>query len=220
MIHPQTRGYNLFALLLRELLTAIAERHPQAFCYGFPGRRPFLLGQRVRVYDQIELAVETLRRPARPAFTLLTTGALDWRSSQLDPLWMRLAGQYSLALIRDSRYLRWRYAEHPVHAYRLIGLYLLGRLIGWAVICEGEDRLLIVDLLIPRRWLVPSLRALNKLAGERTIHLWLPRGWREAAGGDQHPTPIVTTNMVWGLNFETAAVRDSLYYTMGDVDIF
>lgn len=220
MIHPQARGYNLFALLLRELLTAIVEGHPRAFCYGFPGRRPFLLGQRVRVYDQIELAVETLLRPARAAFTLLATGILDWHSPQLDQLWMRLASQYRLTLIRDGRYLCWRYAEHPVHAYRLIGLYLINRLIGWAVIREDRDRLLIVDLLIPRRWLGPSLHALNKLAGERTIQIWLPRGWREVARGDQHTIPVVTTNMIWGLGFDTAEVRDSLYYTMGDVDIF
>lgn len=227
MIHPRARGYlgqhNLFTPLLRTLLADIAQCYPHAFCYGFPGRRPFLLGERAKVYEQVEMAVETIRRPGRAALPRLTAHPLDWMSCRLDPLWRRLAYQYPLTLIRDQRHLRWRYAENPLHGYRLIGLYLFGRLIGWAVIREDTDRLLIVDLLIARRWLGSALRALDRVAaarGERTIQLWLPRGWREAAGDDRHTTPVVTTHMIWKPSLDTAEVRHSLYYTMGDVDIF
>ncbi|MFZ1642944.1 MAG: GNAT family N-acetyltransferase [Candidatus Contendobacter sp.] len=227
MVHPAARGQlggrNLFTRLARELLGNLAERWPDAFAYGFPGQRPFRLGEYARVYGRIERAPAVRRLAQRGGFPLLYTRPLAWDDSRLDALWARLAPNFALALIRDRAYLVWRYATHPLHTYELIGLHLAGRLLGWAVTRRDDDRLRVIDLLLPRRWLKPALAALDRaaLAVDATeIEIWLPRGWREAGGGQQELTEIVVANMVWRLPIPTHEVSGSLYYTMGDLDIF
>lgn len=227
MVHPAARGYlggrNLFTGLARELLGDLAERWPNTFAYGFPGQRPFRLGEYARVYGRVEQAIAIHRPAQRGGWPLLYVRPLAWDDARLDGLWTRLAPGFALALIRDPAYLRWRYAHNPFHAYQLLGLYLAGRLLGWAVTRRDDHRLLIIDLLIARRWLKPALAALDRAAvreGVATVELWLPRGWREVGGGGQTLTEVVVTNMVWPLLIPTHEVSDSLYYTMGDLDIF
>ncbi|MEE4376573.1 MAG: GNAT family N-acetyltransferase [Candidatus Competibacteraceae bacterium] len=227
MVHPTARGHlgprNLFTTLLRRLLGVIASKHPEAFCYGFPGRRPFLLGERVRVYDKIEFAVELTRQPRLLTFPLLRVRRLDWSNPALDQLWARLLPWNALLLARDGAYLRWRYAQNPVHRYTLLGFFGLGRLLGWAVTRRSDERLLIVDLLCKRSWLGLILRALDQVAattGAQTVHIWLPEDWRAGGSGDQHVTEVVVSNMLGQLPLATSLVKDSLYYTMGDLDIF
>ena len=138
MVHPEARGRlggaNLFTRLARSLLSSLEKREPEAFAYGFPGRRPFQLGEYARVYGHIERARAQVR-PAQDRLRLrLLARGLAWDDDRLDKLWTRLAREQALALIRDERYLRWRYANHPIHAYELVGLFLGPRLLGWAVI--------------------------------------------------------------------------------------
>lgn len=227
MVHPDARGqlggHNLFTRLARDLLGELAERWPNAFAYGFPGQRPFRLGEYARVYGRVEQAT-TIRRPARRSgFPLLYARPLAWDDSRLDALWARLAPSFALALIRDQAYLRWRYATHPVHAYGLFGLRLAGRLLGWAVTQQEDNRLRVIDLLLPHRWLQLALAALDRVtlaANATELEIWLPSGWREAGGGRQESIEVVVANMVWRLAIPTDEVRNDLYYTMGDLDIF
>ncbi len=228
MVHPDHRGglgrNNLFTLLLRELLDHLARRLPSAFRYGFPGQRPYLLGEWAGVYERLEVALETELAPASSPFNLWRAVPLAWDNRRLDRLWQRLGDQYALSLIRDGAYLRWRYAEHPVHDYQLTGLAFLGRLSGWVVWRQQGERRLLVDALIPHRAIRPALQAavmrLSRRMPSAATVIWLPESWREALGGPHHETPVVTANMCWRSALDTQTVRQSLYYTMGDVDIF
>jgi hypothetical protein len=151
------------------------------------------------------------------------TRALDWNDAWLDAFWLKQAPALPLALARDRAYLGWRYARHPHHRYQLLGLQLAGRRFGWAVVQPVENRLRVVDLLVARPWLKPALRALNRVAkaiGMQAVEIWLPPGWRETVDGVLEPTEVVAANMVWRLPLRTATVREELYYTMGDLDIF
>lgn len=227
MVHPAARGAlgdnNLFTRLLRELLTGLATRWPQAFAYGFPGQRPFRLGAYVHVYGQVERAC-TLEWSARPGWRLrLGTRPLDWNDERLDRLWARRANDHALALIRDRDYLSWRYARHPALKYQLFGLFLATHLLGWVVTCPTGDRLRVVDLLVQPGRLRGALAALEPMAlaqGLRTLEIWLPERWYLATGRTPTPTEVVVANMTWALPIPTAEVQETLYYTMGDLDIF
>jgi hypothetical protein len=119
--------------------------------------------------------------------------------------------------------LRWRYAAHPSQTYQLLGLSLGTRLLGWAVTRRGDARLQVVDLLIHQRWLRLALAALEQVAvveGVRQVEIWLPHGWRQTTGQCWTPTEVVVANMTWALPIPTEEVRETLYYTMGDLDIF
>lgn len=227
MVHSAARGQlggrNLFTQLARELLSGLASRWPDAFAYGFPGQRPFRLGERSRVYGAMERAPRLLRPARQPLLPLLCTRPLDWNDPRLDALWARFAPAFPLALVRDRAYLGWRYADNPFRPYGLLGLHRAGRLFGWAVVRQDEGRLRVIDLLVGRRWLKPALAALDRVAlaaGATELEIWLPRGWREAGGGRQELTEVVVANMVWRLPIPTTEAREALYYTMGDLDIF
>ncbi|MCB1771414.1 MAG: GNAT family N-acetyltransferase [Candidatus Competibacteraceae bacterium] len=227
MVHPAARWQlgqrNLFTRLARELLEEIAQRWPEAFAYGFPGRRPFRLGEYAGVYEEVERTVCLSRPVSKRRLPLPGTRALDWNDGWLDAFWTEQASTLPLALARDRAYLDWRYARHPHHRYQLLGLQLAGLRFGWAVVQPIENRLRVVDLLVARHWLKPALRALDRVAGAiglQAVEIWLPSGWRETVDGVLEPTEVVAANMIWRLPLRTATVREELYYTMGDLDIF
>lgn len=229
MVHPKHRGglgkNNLFTVLLRALLAQVAARLPHAFGYGFPGERPYLLGERARVYARLERALE-FSIPSKRALGLWYAAPLAWDDPRIDALWERLKGQCRLGLIRDRAYLRWRYAKNPARRYRLYGLYHLGRLRGWGVGAEEQDELRLVDLWCPQALVRSGLSALARrialdLGQEgQTVKAWLPLGYREAWGEGERLTPVVAAQMRWEGAISPALARDLLYYTMGDVDIF
>ncbi|MDV7398343.1 GNAT family N-acetyltransferase, partial [Arthrospira platensis SPKY1] len=82
MVHPSARGQlggrNLFTRLARELLGELAENCPNAFAYGFPGQRPFRLGEYGRVYGRVEQASVIYRAAHRGWFPLLYARPLAW----------------------------------------------------------------------------------------------------------------------------------------------
>ncbi len=227
MVHPAARGQlgqrNLFTRLLRELLSDLADHRPDVFAYGFPGRRPFRLGEYAQVYGLVEPVSFVCRPARRKAFSLLRTQKLDWNDPRLDKLWARRASDVGLGLIRDQAFLHWRYAANPFRTYELLGVILAGCLLGWAVTRQDGDRLKIIDLLTPRRWLKPVLATLDRLAatgGMTELEIALPHGLREICGGRREQTDIIVANMMWRLPISTAEVQETLHYTMGDLDIF
>ncbi len=229
MVHPKHRGglgkNNLFTVLLRELLKRIAERLPHAFGYGFPGERPYLLGERARVYARLERALEFSIQPKR-GLGLWYTAPLAWDEPRIDLLWERLKEQCRLGLIRNRAYLRWRYAVNPAHRYRLYGLYHLGRLRGWGVVTEEHSELRLIDFWGPGDLIRPGLGALARRVGlelgqqGQGLNAWLPSGYRQSWWGEGRETPVVVAQMCWPGALRPTVALDLLYYTMGDVDIF
>jgi hypothetical protein len=228
MVHPEHRGglgrNNLFTLMLRDLLARIAGQLPGAFRYGFPGWRPYLIGERSGVYERLGMALESRLSGPRGWSNPWRAGPLDWDDARIDRIWERLRAQCRLGLIRDRAYLRWRYADNPSHRYRLYGLSRLGRLAGWGVCAETGAEPSLVDVLLPASSAAPVLRALaarlESDLGRSGIRTWLPAGYRAALGVAGVETPVVVANMRWETAIPTEVARDLLYYTMGDVDIF
>jgi hypothetical protein len=227
MVHANARGQlggrNLFARLLREFSGELAEQWPDGFAYGFPGLRPFRVGAYTQVYSEIEPA-HCLEWPViRNTWPLLYPRPLLWNDQRLDRVWNRLAPDFALALIRDRAYLHWRYAENPFHTYDLLGLYLMGRLLGWAVVQPNNDLLRVIDLLIARRWLKPVLAALTRHAattGLSRVEIWLPCSWQTGVNGLSQATGIITTQFRHWRGIPRNEAAKDLYYTMGDLDIF
>jgi hypothetical protein len=74
---------------------------------------------------------------------------------EFDRLWREASRQLRVAIIRDSRYLNWRYRSHPIYSYRALSLRRNGELSGFIVTTQrnisGLNACLIVDLLV-RDW--------------------------------------------------------------------
>jgi hypothetical protein len=227
MIHPLARGYlgkkNVFASLMKRLFEDISRVFPEAFCYGFPGERPYLFGERVGVYERIETATVCMKKISSSFFNRYRINNLPWDDERLDALWAGYAKDLSLSLTRDKEYLNWRYATNPFFTYQLLGIFLKEKLCGWAITREQGDEVLIVDLLTNRKKCRPVLKALENFlnnCGKKSIRLWLPHIWRNNIKGfKKEETELVVTNMVWKLPVSTSFAHENLFYTMGDTDM-
>ncbi len=232
MVHPLARGFlgrkSVFGKMIKMLFEDLGSEFPDVFCYGFPGRRPYILGERIGVYDTIEHGVDCMKSLS-PFKTLFFCGPfrvepIKWNDERLDQLWGSVSQELQLSVIRDRDYLLWRYPDNPYFSYQLLGVSHSERLIGWAVIRETEEEVFVVDLLTEQRRCGRLLRTLEKFflsRGRKKIRLWLPEVWRKKLKGYAlQKTEAVVTNMVWRLPLETASVKRNLYYTMGDADIF
>lgn len=228
MVHPKARGSfgrkGVFEHLMKTLFDDLQKEFPEVFCYGFPGRRPFLLGKRVRVYDEIERAVDCVRETKRVSLTPFVIKPMDWNDKRLDAVWRLFSKNIRLSVIRDRAYLHWRYATNPFFSYHLLGVFLWGKLKGWAVARDSGDIVYIVDLLAEAKRHNTVLKAITRYfysQKKKSIQFWLPRSRRNTiTGNTEKETEVVVTNMIWNLPLKTSVVRDALYYTMGDVDIF
>jgi len=228
MVHTGARGFlgrkNVFDSLMKNLFEDIRKEFPDVFCYGFPGTRPYILGYRIRVYERIEQAFEIVKHIRRSLLNPYKIQKISWDDDRLNSLWERFTRDFPLSLIRDKHYLNIRYATNPFFSYQLLGIFLSKKLYGWAVIRDSGDEVLVIDLLTEKKRCRSILKALQNyfiFQGKKTMRLWLPEMWRKNVKGfTRKETPVVVTNMVWKLPLTTAVVKENLYYTMGDADIF
>jgi GNAT superfamily N-acetyltransferase len=98
-------------------------------------------------------------RALRHARRLATSGAgftsraADSFAAELDNTWLDMLAGYGIGLLRDARYLNWRYARHPVLDYRIRLAERDGKAAGYIVWRlapdqETEKRAVITDFLV------------------------------------------------------------------------
>jgi GNAT superfamily N-acetyltransferase len=75
--------------------------------------------------------------------------------AELDETWLRMLGGYGVSMMRESGYLNWRYARHPVLDYRICLAEREGQVAGymvWRMAPDHEDekRAVITDFLVEK----------------------------------------------------------------------
>ena len=228
MVHAKARGFmgrkNVYYIMMRVLLEDLKKEFPEVFCYGFSGTRPFTLGKRVGIYGRVEQAVECVNQLQKSRLNTYSIKHLNWEDGRLDNLWKSLSKDFALSLIRDKTYINWRYATNPFFLYQFLGFFLFGELKGWGVTREEGENVFVIDLLTEKKRRRSALKALGNYFfshGKKAIRLWLPESWREnITDCSKKETEVIVANMVWKLPFKTSVVRNNLFYTMGDTDIF
>ena len=158
MVNRHGRGgleaSGVYPQLAKALQQALRERAGEVFAYGFPGVRPFRLGERMGFYRQLYPVHSSRFDPGNaksPAFQATSIVPADWSRDRLDALWTRLAScQKTPALARTGAYLLWRYAAHPERSYRLWRVRRFWKDIGWLVTSSMPNHEeLMVDSLLP-----------------------------------------------------------------------
>ncbi len=167
-------------------------------------------------------------------------GKLGWRiervrhfDTRFDELFARVRRAYGLLIERDARYLEWRYATCPGSEYFTYALFRFGRLVGWSVFRQKDDRLVWGDALVDprhRRRLRPLLARVLALPEHRETRLvegWLtsrPAWWDEtvtALGFERRPEPQELGVVYVPFEHDPGEdFRRHLYYTWGDSDLF
>ncbi len=224
MVHPaHRRKHNLFDLCVRHILDDIVATQPRHVLYGFSNHRAFLWMKKLGVCDVLRRESTRFVRSADVVAKRFAFCELDWEDPAIDALWARLEPEFPVSLVRDRAYLGWRYRDHPVNHYRILGMQDGGELVGWAVVANDgaglqgrPPELPVVDLLAPRA-------LLGAAACELSAHLahdlmvWVPPSFAETFGEEQDSGTNVY-HFTRGSAVTTAALAGDLYYTMGDVD--
>lgn len=192
------------------------------FAYGFPGLRPFTLGQRLGYYREIYRCQE-FEYSHEPEVAW-------WRRHYWRPLRIRqVLANESLEsankiekelntvprLIKDSQYLEWRYRNHPNRRYKIWWIHKYGNPpSGWLVTSETEDALsvIIVDSLIPQNDHQAAIQALITRYPNHRI-----TGWLNMEHCTSLSTPIVATEFGTP-DFHKLLPQPS--FQPGDTDVF
>jgi hypothetical protein len=150
---------------------------------------------------------------------------------EYDAFFERAAPHYGFLLRRDARYLRWRYFDMPGAEYIMVAIRKWRRLAGWLVFRIRDGRLRIGDALFDRRWpraFELLLRGVVPSYPVEAVEGWLtrrPAWWDELlheAQFEERPEPQDLSLMCAPFGMPAAAerMRQSLYYTWGDSDLF
>jgi hypothetical protein len=198
--------------------------------YGFPNRdtllRPAL---QLGIYEMVEDVMEAVKEVNfhddvnRYRFKLFP---LDYSDGRIDRLWDRRKEKLTLAVVRDRRYLTWRYKNHPLFRYELWGLRgRIGRsLVGYAVLKRERDRVLLVDFLSAYGRLPALLEKIENLVssgGPGTLTLWIPPFMEKTLTTLGFSVKKSAASMPRTTQEPTLAKEDiagHFFYTMGDTD--
>jgi Acetyltransferase (GNAT) domain len=152
-------------------------------------------------------------------------------SPEWDELFERAARHYRFLVRRDSRYVAWRYLSRPDVSYIVVALRKWQHLAGWLVIRMRSDRMTLGDLLVDPEHtdvIEPALRHLASLYSAEAIEMWCPPRpqWMEGLMAslrlERRPEPQDLGVMCVPFTDPDAPAKigESLYYTMGDSDLF
>ena len=200
MLAPEVRGAlgrnGAYPRLLRSLAEFLQEAYPDGLYYGFPGERPFRLGERLGFYRRIGPIVEySVPANCHPVFAL-RLGVLQWDDSRLDSLWERCKDSFDdCRVVRDRRYLSWRYARKPGADYILLGVRGWRGMHGWVVVRLTGGRIEIVDRLLEAgrlKAVIQAVGAWGRRSGAQRVTWWQEKR-PEWAGSvlEAHETGIV-----------------------------
>lgn len=212
-----------------------------AFNYGFNVANiqrfslRFLRSDRVepvtyRVRDLREHPMERIPRAERwlRGYSL---ELLNESGPELDDLFDRAAGAYRFTVARNAAYVQWRYLQCPDVRYFVVAIRKWQRLAGWVAFRIRENRFVWGDAFfdpahsdaieVALRHLVPSYPV-------DTIEGWFPPRppWFDTILGALHfqtrPEPqdlsVMCVPFAWPE--VVGSMREDLYYTWGDSDLF
>ncbi|SRR5581483_241415 len=170
---------------------------------------------------------ERLRRRASGyRLELVSRIGAEW-----DSFFHRVAPSYGFLVARDAAYLRWRYLECPDVPYAIVAIRKWHQLAGWIVFRIRENRLTIGDALFDPRWPDALGVLLRHVVPDYPVEL--VEGWfstrpawfdavLEEAGFSIQPEPQDLSVMCvpFAMTDAVQRMRDRLYYTWGDSDLF
>lgn len=200
--------------------------------YGWPGARTRELG-RVHLEHERLRAQSLLMRDTGSGASAASplVRALVRFGPEADLLYASCATHWNASAIRDAAFLNWRFAEHPRHRYRLLGVQSGQTLRGYAVLrrCDelGPRQELLLDwLVLPGDEEAAENLLAAALAGARAngagvlvaaFPEWSPWSlWFQERGFLHHSSERVEVVRAAAPRFDMLWLRDNWWTTLGD----
>lgn len=225
MVHPDFRmKYDYFGLGCEKILADIKESHARHLVYGFSGHGAFRYLKKRKLGGHIEKATTRYMRLAgAPKSTRFEFVDWKWTDKRIDRVWNRHKDNIRAGLVRDGRYLDWRYGQHPINNYRLLGVRQGGDDIGFIVM--GADKpgdrdrakeIPLVDALLPQELVAEIVQEFTGFV-ENDVMIWQP-DHRCEGFAEQKDSKTNCYHFLRDSVASTEFLQEHLYYTMGDVD--
>lgn len=208
-----------------------------AFNYGFNVANIQRFSLKFLRSDRVEPVTYRVRAPL-PPISRVARWSRGWQlelvteaGAELDDFFARVAPAYRFLVRRDAAYLRWRYLERPDVRYAVVAIRKWRRLIGWIVFRLRDGRFSWGDALFDPRYpdaVEIMLRHVVPSYPVSEIEAWFPPrpAWFDDVlmrlGFEVRPEPQDLSLMCvpWTMADATDAMRERLYYAMGDSDLF
>ena len=232
----------LFAMLSECSIASIGSPGRASGGYGFPTPEHLRIGQRVSGYvslHPVQALVKDLNDGAGKRVQrtwLVTVEEVTRFGAETDRLWQRCRQALSVAIIRDARYMNWRYVDCSDVTYRLLvaSRRLSGSLEGVAVLRLGwgdQPVACLADWLVPdgeagvAKVLLDHCERVAHDAGMTQLQTWFPPyAWpyRLLVDHGYRPTPTIYHFIALSTSPEVSIewAKERWYYTMGDSDIY
>ena len=150
---------------------------------------------------------------------------------EYDAFFRRVAPAYGFVVERSSTYMRWRYLQSAEPGYFVVAIRKRGRLAGWSAFRLRDETLLWGDALFdPAASDAPEilLRHVALRYAATRVEGWFSRrpAWFDAILQRlgfvvmDEPNDLSLSCVPFTFTDAISAMRTSLYYTMGDSDLF
>ena len=212
--------------------------HKIAFNYGFNVANIQRFSLRFLRSDRVEPVGYWIRHAPIPPLGRLRRWMGGYQlelvrdvTSEYDRFFEQVSPAYQFLVRRDARYVRWRYLECPEPGAFVIAIRKWRRLVGWSVFRVRQGRLVWGDALFDPQ----SAGAIDVMIRHvapnypvQAVEGWFPPrpAWfaegLNRAGFVSAPEPQDLSLMCvpFELADATERMRQRLYYTMGDSDLF
>lgn len=171
MLSAQARGVpgpgGAYARLMNGLVEALKASAGNGMHFGFPGLRPFALGERLGFYRGTGIVHEHSVPTRRALARYWKLVELDWGDARLDRIWRSIAGRPGCWVQRDRAYLNWRYARNPSYRYVLLGVRRGLTLSGWVVLRARGTQVVVIDHTLADEELPAALGTIMGWARDR-----------------------------------------------------
>lgn len=228
----------LFILTADYYYELYSSPNPLIFNYGFPGNKNFRLHILLLRVAEIKggcafLETDTRSDNYKGFRGFGKTEILTSVPSELDRLWERCRRFFPFSVRRDSRFLQWRFINHPNPKYRFyVQKNWRGKITAYAVTVKSGDFCILMDMLAfpgssALRRLISRIKADCNSEGTQVVRSWLPTGHflvKELVelGFSLKPEPLGIIPIYRQQEYEPGAqfINDNIYYTMADLDLF
>jgi hypothetical protein len=211
--------------------SAVTAQSP--FGFGFPNARVMRLAEKTGLYSDVGGMAEIRWQPLPDRPRLLTRvrhlSPDDPNTDEtIDRLWKKMAHDLhdSVVGVRDARYVRHRYFNHPDKHYDVLAVTsrLSGTALGFLVLCRDTGRCELLDVIAPLKNLPSLINQARRLLthwGFAELYCWVTHHNATlftATGGVPHVPDIRIPTSNWIDGPAVEAIRDKWWLMGGDTD--
>ncbi len=236
MVHPAERGVMTRSGPFQIAASTFIDRsvgygRPHLFGFGFPTAKALQIAQKLGLYEEVDQMVELWWTAASswPARLSRCSPAGAGDNDVIDRLWAAMAPDFAQSIlgVRDARYIRERYIEHPTVSYHclIVRRVMTGTPLGLLVLRPldtGEFELM--DLVGPQHdfaHMVAAARHWSARRGAGRIKAWVTASHARllaSTGASETPLDLVVPANVWSPGPTAESLRGRWWLMAGDTD--